>query len=361
MRKMPTFIVVMVVLLALAVCQCQLPGREMSELENRVLAQKPTFTLQSFWSGTFSTELETFAADQLPLRDQFVTVYAAMQSALGRRLVNDALLGADGFLFDTSAVGSTRNVLLNTEALLTLGESAGSEVYLLAVPSAAGVYADKVPAGAAMMDEEALLQEAGEQMNLISLLPEMRQAQDQLLYYKTDHHWTAAGARIGYEAVCEALGLESLGEAEVLSRPGFYGSFYARYALPWLAGDVLTFEVPAGIRLLIDGEEQPSLVDESLLAGRDKYASLLYGNHGVIELVNDSVAEGELLVIKDSYANALLPVLARHYHRIIAVDPRYFAGNITELADQYEEEIILCVCGINTLAASRTIALMEGF
>ena len=62
-----------------------------------------------------------------------------------------------------------------------------------------------------------------------------------------------------------------------------------------------------------------------------------------------------------SYANALLPVLARHYHRVIAVDPRYFTGNITELTLQYEGDVILCVCGIGTLAGSRTIALMDGF
>lgn len=359
MRKMPTFILAMALLIALAVWQWAVPADEFSEMENRVLAQKPTLSFENFWSGRYSEDLADFAADQIPLRDGFVATYAAMQAALGRREVSDALLGDDGFLFDTSAEYRSDYMLLNTGALTHLAELTGKEAYLLAVPSASAVYQEKVPEGALMNNEEQILREAYNQMQVIPLLDTMR-ASEEKLFYATDHHWTAAGARIGYEAVCEALKLTPLAPSEVVSVEGFYGSFYARYPLPWLEGDALTYEMPKGIRLLIEGEEQTKLTDEAVLQGRDKYAALLHGNHGRIELVNDSVEEGVLLVIKDSYANALLPVLAQHYHRIIAVDPRYFTGDITELTAQYEGEVILCVCGTSTLAASRIIYMMEG-
>ena len=364
MRKigqLPAFFLAMLLLIVLAVCQWVLPAKEMSEMENRVLTQKPAITFDSFWSGTYTTALEQFAADQMPLRDGFVSAFTTMQAVLGRRMVGDALRGEDGYLFDTSAVYTERNLRLNTEALSGLADVSGKEMWLLPVPSAATVYADKTPAYAPMPDEEASLRAIPEDVHVIPLLDAMRARQDQKLFYAMDHHWTAAGARIGYEAVCGAMGLQAEPAGEVVSREGFYGSFYARYPLPWLDADVLTYERADGVRLFIEGEEQTSLVDEKALQGRDKYAALLHGNHGRIELVNDDVAEGSLLVIKDSYANALLPVLARHYHRIIAVDSRYFTGNITELATQYEGEDILCVCGIGTLSASRIIALMEGF
>ena len=360
-RKMPAFCLVMILLISLACCQWLLPGHEISEMENRVLTQKPEMTFTSFWSGAYVTELEKFAADQLPLRDTFVSAFTTMQALLGRRMVNDALIGADGYLFDTSAAYSDRNIRQNTEALKGLAASSGKEVWLLPVPSAAAVYAEKLPAYAPIADEEAALQALAEEMPLIPLLDTMRSQQDQALFYAMDHHWTAAGARIGYEAVCKALGLTATPAGEVTSIEGFYGSFYARYPLPWLKSDTLTYEQTAGLRLIIEGEERDTLVDENVLQGRDKYAALLHGNFGCIELINDSVSDGTLLIIKDSYANALMPVLARHYRRIIAVDPRYFTGNITELASDYEGEVILCVCGIGTLAGGRTIALMEGF
>ncbi|MBQ2953726.1 MAG: hypothetical protein IJE07_09270 [Clostridia bacterium] len=361
LRKMPAFCLAMLMLIALAVTQWLLPAQEISEMENRVLAQKPTLTPDRFWSGAYATELEQFAADQMPLRDGFVSTYATMQAILGRRTSNDALRGKDGFLFDTSAVYTQRNLSQNTDALRGLAEQSGKQLWVLAVPTAAAVYAEKTPAYAPLGDDEASLAAVAQEVQLIPLLDAMRAREDQQLYYTMDHHWTAAGARVGYEAVCSALGLEVQPEGNIVSREGFYGSFYARYPLPWLKADVLTYEAPEGVRLLIDGVEQDTLADEAALQGRDKYAALLHGNHGCIELINDGVDSGVLLVIKDSYANALLPLLARNYHRIIAVDPRYFTGDIIALATQYEGEDILCVCGIGTLASSRIIALMEGF
>ena len=93
---------------------------------------------------------------------------------------------------------------------------------------------------------------------------------------------------------------------------------------------------------------------------RDLYAALLYGNHDRMELINDSVADGTWFVIKDSYANALLPALARHCHHIVAIDARYFAGNVIEEVQNTKGDLILCIHGISSLASGRTLALLEG-
>ncbi len=359
--KMPAFILVMLLLICLAVTQWLMPDREFSEMENRMLTQRPEITFDGFWSGDYTMKLELFAADQIPMRNEFVSVYATTQAALGRRMVGDALLGADGYLFDTSAEYSQRDLRMNLDALKELSAETGKNIWILPVPSAATVYPEKLPAYAPLNQEEAMLRTVEQEAEVIPLLDAMRANKDAKLLYAMDHHWTAAGARIGYEAVCDKLGLTPAPQGEILTRDGFYGSFYARYPLPWLEAEALTYELPQGVRLLINGEEKDTLVDETVLAGRDKYAALLHGNHDSMELINDSVAEGSLLVIKDSYANALLPMLARNYHQITAVDPRYFTGNIKELLTEFEGEDVLCVCGISSLGASRIIALMEGF
>ena len=359
--KMPVFILTMLLLIALAVCQWLQPTHEISEMENRYLTQKPAITFDGFWSGDYTMTLEKFAADQIPLRNGFVGAYATMQAALGRRMVGDALLCADGYLFDTSAVFTERNLRLNMDALKELSAACGKELWILPVPSAATVYTEKAPPYSPLADEEAALRNVAAEMKMIPVLDVMRARQDQKLFYAMDHHWSAAGARIGYEAVCDALGLSPEPAEAIVSHEGFYGGFYARYPLPWLKADILTYEQPEGIHLIINGQKKETLADQAALQGRDKYAALLYGNHGCIELINENVDEGSLLVIKDSYANAMLPILARHYHSITAVDPRYFTDNIKELAAQHEGEEILCICGISTLGASRIIALMEGF
>ena len=45
--------------------------------------------------------------------------------------------------------------------------------------------------------------------------------------------------------------------------------------------------------------------------------------HSTIAVTDDGTANGKLLVIKDSYANCILPFLAEHYAEITVVDPRY--------------------------------------
>jgi len=359
LRKAPLFLLVMTMLLALALCQCLLPARRVSEMENRLLAQSPHISFRAFLEGSLADNVEDFAADQLPLRDGFVAVYSTMQYSLGRRAVGDAILG-EGMLFDQSAVWSERNVRLNAAALNDLATLTGKDVCLMAVPSAAMIYPEKLPAHAPVADEAALLAVAEKETRLLPLLTALQKAKDAPLYYTTDHHWTVDGAQIGYAVACDALGLSpvKMGEREVY--PGFYGSFYVRYPLPWVKSDTFAWMPVEGLQLTINGEEYATLLDTDVLAGRDKYAALLHGNHALVELNNDAAPEGTLLVIKDSYANALLPLLAQHYRRVVAVDPRYFAGNIVELVNTYEGEMILCVYGMNTLSTGRTIALLEG-
>ena len=359
MRKAPLFLLVMAMLLALALCQCLLPARSMSEMENRMLAQSPQLSFQAFLDGSIGDSVEDFAADQLPLRDGFVAVYSAMQYGLGRRAVGDAILG-EGMLFDQSAGWSERNVRLNAKALNDLAAMTGKEICLMAVPSAAMVYPEKLPAYAPVADEEALLAAVEKETRLLPLLTALQNARNAELYYTTDHHWTVDGAQVGYEVVCEALGLSPAPVGMREEYHGFYGSFYARYPLPWVKADTFAWIPVEGLQLTINGETHASLLDVEVLAGRDKYAAMLHGNHALVELTNASAPERSLLVIKDSYANALLPLLAQHYRRIIAVDPRYFAGNIVDLVNTYEGEMILCVYGMNTLSTGRTIALLEG-
>ncbi len=363
MRKAPVFCAVMALLLAIAIGGALLPDRDKSELENRVLSSFPAFSWAGFQDGRWTDDLETYAADQLPLRDAFVSVYMASQAVLGKRTTEGVILGKDGRLFDRTDGWQERNVERNAGTLKELAEKTGLPVYLLAVPSAAAVYPEALPAWVPVADEEALLAAAGEKTAVIPLLSALTAAKESAsepLYYRTDHHWTAAGARVGYLAVCDALGLEPLKEEAYQDYPGFFGSYYARFPLPWLKGDVFRSPLEDGLKLAAAGEEKNGILDGEAVAGRDKYAALLYGNHPMMELYNEQAPDQTLFVIKDSYANALLPALSRHYRRIVAVDARYFTRDIVEAVKTSEGDAVLCVYGLNGLSTGRAIALLPG-
>ena len=198
MKKSPLFAAAMALLLLLLAGQWLLPRREFSEMENRVLAQPPEISLSSLTGGRWGDRFESFAADQIPLRDAFVSLYMTAEAGMGRRMTDGVLRGKDGRMFSRTDGYSERNVRRNAAALTSLSQQTGTPAYLLAVPSAALIYPDAVPDGAPLADESALLDAAAEETNLLPLVDSLcgiRGCGD--LYYHTDHHWNMGGAKAG--------------------------------------------------------------------------------------------------------------------------------------------------------------------
>ena len=71
-------------LAAAALAGWLLPDRYYSEREKRTLTQMPQFTAADFISGKFSDTLESYLTDQVPLRDDWVTLKTYLELAAGK-------------------------------------------------------------------------------------------------------------------------------------------------------------------------------------------------------------------------------------------------------------------------------------
>ena len=72
------------------------------------------------------------------------------------------------------------------------------------------------------------------------------------------------------------------------------------------------------------------------LDGKNQYGYFLDDNHAFIEIDTAYVAKDrELFLIKDSYANSLIPILAPHYEKIYVLDLRYYNGSLFSMMEQY--------------------------
>ena len=47
------------------------------------------------------------------------------------------------------------------------------------------------------------------------------------------------------------------------------------------------------------------------------------------------------MIVKDSYANSLLPYMLKEYDKIVVVDPRFFTGSISTLMSENEINEVL--------------------
>ena len=328
--------------------------RTFSDSENRMLAQKPAPTLASLADGSFAEGLERWYADQFPGRDLWITADLTFQRALGVREMNGVYLGADGYLLEAPAQEDAAQ-LGQTEAAICAFAAQHPDIRLTAaiVPNAWGVLSEKLPAGAPVEDQKALIDAIDQAMpdvRTANLTEALRSRRSEPLYYRTDHHWTSLGAYYAYQQLCDALGLTPFDTAAhtALTADRFYGTHYSK-ARTWNAvPDTITwYDLPNQLTIYnVTAAGQPTdgtdtgLYDTDKLSVYDKYAMFLHGNNGLSRVQGDGT--GKILVIKDSYANCFVPYLTANYADIDVVDFRNYNFGLDQLiADNDYDQILV--------------------
>ena len=315
-----------------------LPKQRLSEREKRVLAEKPALSAASVADGSFTEELGRYVADHFPGRELFTGINAYYDLFSGRQGVKDYFL-SDGRLFARPVEADAQALDKNLERINAFSRDlAESEipVTLMLVPSSGAVLLpEKDYPDEAIIDEVYDRAETGH----VDLTTAFRSyAEPEKLYYRTDHHLTSEGA---FEAVCayrRALGLPCPARTDytVKSDGPFYGSAYSASAL-WLTEPDSVELWSSSNRLRVANETEE--VNEGVfyperLGEWDKYTVFLDGNHSLVRIENLSRGEGEgrnLLVIRDSFSNALGCFLADLYDKVVLVDLRYYKLSLTEL------------------------------
>ena len=90
-----------------------------------------------------------------------------------------------------------------------------------------------------------------------------------------------------------------------------------------------------------DGTVTDSLYDMTALEKKDKYELFLGGNYAKAVLRTGVENGKHLLLIKDSFANSLVPFLCGDYETITMVDLRYCREKIQPLADEADDVLVL--------------------
>lgn len=177
---------------------------------------------------------------------------------------------------------------------------------------------------------------------------------DQYLYFRTDHHWTGLGAYYGYVSICQALGMEPapLSQFELKDQGEFQGSLYyqCNQSSRLRLDNVYAYEPPGDLETYITNENGSRfswtvLTDMSHSSLTSKYMTFIAGDNPLTEITNNDLPDGPTcVVLKDSYANPVVPLLTQNYHKIYVVDFRsYTAMGLREFSRRYDvDHIIFC-------------------
>ena len=320
-----------------------------SDMENRFLQKRPAVTAASVADGSFMDAFETYTSEQVPFRNALVKCRAVMVWLTGASENDGIAKGKDGYLFDKVTSESDR-LSRNIAIMKTFAENAGRDVYIAVAPTSTWINEDLLPAGMPVLDEKACEDElksalAGvENAHVLDLYDALASHRDEQLYYRTDHHWTTAGAGYAYAAIASEMGLpvKDITQYEKHEAHDFYGTHYAKYKGIGVTADTIEYyDVPVD-ELVLEGRTVYSIMDAEKLSGYDKYAAFMYGNDGRYEVKAEKGAGRNLIILKDSYANCLIPYLIMNYDNITVIDLRYFGGSVAgELAENDADVLLM--------------------
>ena len=289
-----------------------------SDWEKRMLAQRPEAKLSAVLDGSYGAAYEEWLTDQFPARDLWIGIKTRCELALGKKKIGGVYLGKDGYLF----AEQERTVNWDRLKERVSGQFGDDTVSCIRAPAAGAVLGEMLPYGIAFPVREDPVWE------------NLYEHRDEYIYYRTDHHWTMRGAFYAYEAWARERGLTPL-PLEAMERTvvkeEFLGTHYARLHYASRTDSIELYDPGVDCTAVYDLGDSPltGLYRPELLDSGDAYRFFLVGNHPVVQIETEQ-KEGHLAVLKDSFANCLIPFLTLHYHKITVIDPRYFRADPAE-------------------------------
>lgn len=348
-------VIFMVLLLGLAGKEALSHQRTYSPVEKRELQTRPEISITKVLDGRFQRKYESYLRDQFPGRDHWVSFQTDMELFMGKNEIHNVYIGKNHYLLEhyTEKEFDPQQISKNLQALEKFVGKAkqNADVHVMMVPTKSWVLREKLPAFAPHYKEQkfydALQQKLEKEDVLISVEPVLDAHKEEEIYYRTDHHWTTLGAWYAYEQYTKAVGgdlqrAQGKKKFRCISKD-FYGTTYAKINYARQADKIEIYEPANKLRVVYNmGEKKTkTLYDVSFLKTADQYSVFTGGNQAVLEITGGIKNGKTLLLIKDSFANSILPFLAEDYEKLVVVDLRQLNVSGDRLLEMFSPTDIL--------------------
>ena len=348
-------VIFMVLLLGLAGKEALSHQRTYSPVEKRELQTRPEISITKVLDGRFQKKYESYLRDQFPGRDHWVSFQTDIELFMGKNEIHNVYIGKNHYLLEhyTEKEFDPQQISKNLQALEKFVGKAkqNADVHVMMVPTKSWVLREKLPAFAPHYKEQkfydALQQKLGKEDVLISVETVLDAHKEEEIYYRTDHHWTTLGAWYAYEQYTKAVGgdlqrAQGKKKFRCISKD-FYGTTYAKINYARQADKIEIYEPADKLRVVYNmGEKKTkTLYDVSFLKTADQYSVFTGGNQAVLEITGGIKNGKTLLLIKDSFANSILPFLAEDYEKLVVVDLRQLNVSGDRLLEMFSPTDIL--------------------
>lgn len=342
-----------------------LPDRSYSENENRMLAQKPEFSMEALQDGTYFAAWEDYVADQFVGRDFWISLQLQARKLLGQTEANGVYLGKDDYLIQIPTEPDWDQVD-TTLAAVNAFAARHEDVHMAmaVIPNAVSILEDKLPDNAPGRDQQADLSYLSAGLEGVSFLDTTRiltRHKDEALFYKTDHHWTSLAASYAFSAMARGLNISSVvqGYDIYTVSDSFEGTLASKSGSHGVT-DMVQIYVPESdveYRVTYNDSNQKtcSLYVRDALEEKDHYTVFFGGNHSRVTIETTASNGRALLLFKDSYANCFVQFLTPYYEKIIMIDPRYYYDTVDNLISREEITDVLFLYNADTFLSDTSL------
>lgn len=335
-----------------------------SRVEKRLLAEFPKPITHFQQMQQFFRDVDTYLNDHFGLRELFVHRYhRAVQKRFGetgadavyRGLDNWYYYGKSKMLWDFAGKKRLSPQVLDywqqeyREKIRWLGEN-GIEYLLIAAPNKESVYPEYVIKSWQKMRGQTRLEQLAEAFfepqdhahALLQLAPHLRaQRGKELLYFKSDTHWTDYGAFLAYLEIAERL--KRLLPGSTFKKDFHFSPPQTRECRPDndQCGDLtnMLLDFPPffeSIRVLdnstIHASEQPLIYQLSHISKNPEAPSTV---------ARCSQEGPRALIFHDSFFLSLKPFISENFREVVYLRKRYDQNNITELIRYFHPDIVI--------------------
>ncbi len=332
MKNKITCITFFSVVFAFSLLCTLLPKDDFSESERRVLKDFPEISAESLLSGDFASGFEEYAMDTFPFRDAFRSIKAYSSLLIFNKTDNNGLFSQNGHLSKVEYPLNTPMLDHAAERFEFIYESylkaTNTNVYLSIVPDK-NYFLD-----ALKLDYDKLTSYMQSKMpyaQYINIFPTLA-IND---YYTTDSHWRQEYIGDTAKAIATAMQSKiSFNYTENVLNVPFYGVYVGQSARK-VSPDMIKYftnEITESciVTSYDTGSPKPAaMYNMDKANGRDPYEMFLSGNCSLLTIENPKAEERrELVVFRDSFAGALVPLLCEAYSKITLIDIRYIQSSM---------------------------------
>lgn len=337
-----------------------------SQLDARPLTQYHNPTSQTFFDGTWMTEVGNYVDDRISGRIKLLEIHAFVT----RRVLREQEVSGiwedpnTEMLFTRPSTLPIPDEMDSSLARLKAATEVTSTPLIFAyVPRKEEAFQDALPkywVNRYALGKAKIIEKYGQYGTVLDLAPAVSQIDTRdSMWFLTDHHWKPAGAITAageLRAQLLKMGItapHAVPELDITKKyPEFIGSIGRRltrtgftradqFVIPWTSQSTEKRCTDQPIETKVCSL---SAFEEKIGKSKDKYANRYATFHGGDNGIDDvrGNGQGTYIILKDSFGDSAVPYFALGAKRVIAIDERHYVGKpISEIIKQIKPDAVI--------------------